>query len=180
MHKDVLEILISREQIEKRVKELAAQIDEDYAGKELIVVSILTGAMPFTTELFLNLQGDARLDSIKASSYGNSTSSSGTVEIIHEIRSTIAGKHVLLVDDVVDSGRTLKALVERLKERQPASIKTCVFLDKKECRAVDFDADYVGYDIPDAFVIGYGLDYAEKYRNLPYVGIIKPEAVRND
>lgn len=178
MHPDVKEILINEEQIAARVKELGAKISQDYQGKEFILVSVLTGAMPFTVDLLRQIQGDVMLDTMIASSYGAETCSCGKVKISKDIKTEIAGKHVLVVDDIIDTGLTLMRLVEQLRERKPASLKTCVFLDKPSRRTVNFKADYCGYEIPDAFAIGYGLDYAEKYRNLPYVGMIKEEAVK--
>ena len=178
MHQDVQEILITEEQIAVKVKELGEQITKDYAGEELIVVAILNGAMTITADLMRHIDGNVVLDSIIASSYGDGTESSGQVKISKDIKQNIEGRNVLLVDDVVDSGRTLKRLVEFLQTRNPKSLKTCAFLDKPSRRAVDYEADYVGYTIPDAFVVGYGLDYAEKYRHLPYVGVIKPEVVK--
>lgn len=178
MHQDVQEILITEEQIAVKVKELGEQITKDYAGEELIVVAILNGAMTITADLMRHIDGNVVLDSIIASSYGDGTESSGQVKISKDIKQNIEGRNVLLVDDVVDSGRTLKRLVEFLQTRNPKSLKTCAFLDKPSRRAVDYQADYVGYTIPDAFVVGYGLDYAEKYRHLPYVGVIKPEAIK--
>lgn len=178
VHSDVKEILFDEEQIARRVGELAQQINQAYQGEELIVVSVLTGAMPFTVDLMRNLEGDIILDSIIASSYGSGTVSSGEVTIKKEMKQDIAGRHVLLVDDVCDTGLTMSLLVQKLQERNPKSLKTCVFLDKPSRRTVSYQADYVGYEIPDVFVIGYGLDYNERYRQLPYVGVIREEAVR--
>lgn len=177
MHPDVQEILITAEEIAVRIKELGAQISQDYQGEELVVVSVLNGAMLFTSDLVRYLDGNIILDSVAASSYGDGTESSGQVNMNKELKNDIADRHVLLVEDVVDSGRTLMALVEKLKAGNPKSVKSCCFLDKPDRRAVDYQADYIGYTIPDVFVIGYGLDYAEKYRNLPYIGVIKPEIV---
>ena len=178
MHPDVKEILFNEEQIAARVAELGRQISEDYAGEEVIVVCVLNGAMPFTADLLRKLEGQVRLDTIAASSYGNSTISSGTVKITKELKTDIVGRNVLLVDDVFDTGLTMSLLVETLQARGAKSIKSCVFLDKTARHSVVYRPDYVGYEIPDAFVIGYGLDYNEQYRQLPYVGIIKSEAIR--
>jgi len=178
MHPDIQEVLITEEQIAIKVKELGEQISKDYQGQELIVVAILNGAMTVTADLMRHIEGNVILDSIIASSYGDSTESSGEVKISKDLKQNIEGRNVLLVDDVVDTGRTLKRLVDYLQTRKPKSLKTCGFLDKPSRRVVDYQADYVGYTIPDAFVVGYGLDYAEKYRHLPYVGVIKPEAVK--
>ncbi len=178
MHPDVKEILFNEEQIAARVAELGRQISEDYAGEEVIVVCVLNGAMPFTADLLRKLEGQVRLDTIAASSYGNGTISSGTVKITKELKTDIVGRNVLLVDDVFDTGLTMSLLVETLQARGAKSIKSCVFLDKTARHSVVYRPDYVGYEIPDAFVIGYGLDYNEQYRQLPYVGIIKSEAIR--
>lgn len=178
MHPDVKEILLDEEQIARRVAELGAQISADYQGQELVVVCVLNGAMPFTADLLRKLDGDVIVDTIAASSYGGGTESSGVVKITKELKNDIAGRHVLLVDDVFDSGRTTSLLVKELAVRGAQSVKSCVFLDKPARRVVDYQPDYVGYEIPDAFVIGYGLDYDEHYRHLPYVGVIKPEAVK--
>ena len=178
MHPDVKEILFNEEQIAARVAELGRQISEDYAGEEVIVVCVLNGAMPFTADLLRKLEGQVRLDTIAASSYGNGTISSGTVKITKELKTDIVGRNVLLVDDVFDTGLTMSLLVETLQARGAKSIKSCVFLDKTARHSVVYRPDYVGYEIPDAFVLGYGLDYNEQYRQLPYVGIIKSEAIR--
>lgn len=178
MHPDVKEILLNEEQIASRVTELGKRISADYAGEEVIVVCALNGAMPFTCDLVRHMDGEVILDSIGASSYGNSTVSSGEVKITKELKQDVAGRNVLLLDDVFDSGLTLSLLVQLMESRGAKSVKTCVFLDKQVPRKVSYRPDYVGYEIPDAFVIGYGLDYAEKYRQLPYVGVIKPEAVK--
>lgn len=178
MHPDVQEILLGEEQIAKRVAELGAQIGNEYRGQELVVVCVLNGALVFTADLLRGLDGEIVLDTIAASSYGGGTESSGTVEITKELKNDIAGRNVLLVDDVFDSGRTISLLVAELTARGAKSVKSCVFLDKPARHAVAYRPDYVGYEIPDAFVIGYGLDYDEKYRYLPYVGVIRPEAVK--
>ena len=172
MHQDVQEILITEEQIAVKVKELGEQITKDYAGEELIVVAILNGAMTITADLMRHIDGNVVLDSIIASSYGDGTESSGQVKISKDIKQNIEGRNVLLVDDVVDSGRTLKRLVEFLQTRNPKSLKTCAFLDKPSRRAVDYQADYVGYTIPDAFVVGYGLDYNQLGRNLKDIYVV--------
>ena len=174
MHPDVKEILLNETQIATRVAELGAQITEDYRGEEVLVVCVLNGAMPFTADLMRKLEGDFRLDTIVASSYGAGTVSSGTVTIKKDLREDITGRNVLLVDDVFDTGLTLSLLVTELQKRNAKSVKSCAFLSKPARHEVDYRPDYIGYEIPDAFVIGYGLDYAEKYRNLPFVGVLKP------
>ena len=178
MHPDVQEILLDEKQIADRVAEMAEQISKDYAGEEVIVVCVLNGAMPFTCDLMRKMNGDIVLDSIIASSYGSGTVSSGEVKIKKEMKQDVIGRNVLLVDDVFDSGLTMSLLVKLVEERGAKSVKSCVFLNKPARRAVSYNPDYIGYDIPDAFVIGYGLDYNERYRELPYVGVIKPEAVK--
>lgn len=178
MHPDVKEILFDEKQIADRVTELGKQLSQDYQGQEVVVISVLTGAMPFTTDLLRKMEGNIILDTMIASSYGSSTVSCGQVKISKDLKIDINNRHVLLVDDVFDTGLTMSLLVEKLKERNPKSIKSCVFLDKPSRRKVDYSPDYVGYEIPDAFVIGYGLDYAERYRELPYIGIINPDVVK--
>ena len=178
MHPDVKEILLTEEQIATRVAELGQQLTKDYENQPLVLVSVLTGAITFTADLMRKIQGDVLLDTLIASSYGSGTVSKGQVNIKKDLSQDIAGKHVLLVDDVCDTGRTMAVLCEILKERGAASVKTCVMLDKPSRREVDFVPDYIGYKIPDVFVIGYGLDYDSKYRHLPYIGRIRPECVK--
>lgn len=176
MHSDVKEILFSEEQIKNRVRELGKQITEDYAGrdKELVLVAILRGSYVFMADLSRSIDLPARVDFMCVSSYGSGTSSSGQVQITKDLSDQIEGKDILIVEDILDSGNTLYYLTEILKARKPASIKLCTLLDKPERRVKPITADYSGFSIPDAFVVGYGLDYAEQYRTLPYVGILKP------
>jgi len=176
MHPDVKEILFSTEQLDARVKGLGAQITKDYAGKtdELVLVSILRGSYMFMADLSRSIDLPVRVDFMCVSSYGAGTSSSGQVQITKDLSDPIEGKDVIIVEDILDSGNTLFYLTEILKARKPASIKLCTLLDKPDRRVKPISADYCGFTIPDAFVVGYGLDYAEKYRNLPYVGILKP------
>jgi len=159
-------VLIPEDQIKQKVKQLASQISQDYRDKELLVVGILKGSFIFMADLVRELQVKTYIDFMQVSSYHTSMESSGEVIFVKDIGSDIKGKDVLIVDDIIDTGRTLKALVEALSQRQPRSLKTCVLLDKKERREVDYDADYVGFEIPDRFVIGYGLDWAEEGRTL--------------
>ncbi|WP_457624035.1 hypoxanthine phosphoribosyltransferase [Persephonella sp.] len=159
-------VLIPEDQIKHKVKQLASQISQDYRDKELLVVGILKGSFIFMADLVRELQVKTYIDFMQVSSYHTSMESSGEVIFVKDIGSDIKGKDVLIVDDIIDTGRTLKALVEALSQRQPRSLKTCVLLDKKERREVDYDADYVGFEIPDRFVIGYGLDWAEEGRTL--------------
>ena len=160
------EVLIREEDIKSKVKELGEKISEDFEGKELLVVGILKGSFIFMADLVRELKGKVYIDFMQVSSYHTSMESSGEVIFVKDLAQDIKGKNVLIVDDIIDTGRTIKALVEALQQREPAMLKTCVLLDKKERREVDYDVDYVGFVIPDKFVIGYGLDWAEEGRNL--------------
>ena len=164
-------VLYSAEEIKDKVKELASQIEKDYAGEELLVVGILKGASVFCADLIREINLDVRMDFMVVSSYGTSTDSSGTVKIIKDV--DIENKNVLIVEDIIDSGLTLSSLVAALKTRKPKSLRLCTLLDKPERRTSDIKVDYVGYVIEDKFIVGYGIDYAEKYRNLPYIGIVE-------
>ena len=164
-------ILLSQEQIQKRVKELGEQITKDYHGKEPVFIGMLKGAVYFFSDLTKNVKLPLMIDFARLSSYRNGTTS-GEMELIADITANIDGKDVIIVEDIVDSGKTLSYFVNLLKKKNPASIKICAFLDKKERREVDITADYVGFDIPCGFVIGYGLDYAEKYREFPFLAEI--------
>ncbi|MFP6854227.1 MAG: hypoxanthine phosphoribosyltransferase [Opitutales bacterium] len=172
---DLERILVSEESIRKRISELGREIDAAYEGKEILLVTLLNGAIVFTADLIRNIRRPLWLDSLRARSYGEGTTSSGTPEITGDLRLPVEGSDVLLVDDILDTGNTLSRVTTELSRRNPASIKSCVLLDKKERRQTDFEADWVGFEIPDHFVVGYGLDYAERYRHFPYVGILKPE-----
>ncbi|MCI8595048.1 MAG: hypoxanthine phosphoribosyltransferase [Oscillospiraceae bacterium] len=174
LHSDVESVLFTEEQLKTRVKEMGAEIRRDYAGKEPVLVSILRGSFMFTADLMRALDLPCKVDFMAASSYGSGTSSSGQVKLIKDLVEDIEGKDVLVLEDILDSGNTLSSLLELLKERKPASIKLCVLLDKPERREKPVAVHYTGFSIPDAFVVGYGLDYDEKYRNLPYIGILKP------
>ncbi len=172
---DNYRILLSQETIAKRVKELGEEITHDYQGKEPVVICMLKGAVYFFADLTKNIKLPLMLDFARLSSYRNGTTS-GQMELIYDITAKIEGRDVILVEDIVDSGKTLSYFIELLKKRHPASVKICAFLDKKERREVDIDVDYVGFDIPCGFVIGYGLDYAERYREFPFLAeIINPE-----
>ncbi len=173
--KDLEKILVSEDSISKRVRELAADLSDEYGSNDVTVVSILSGAMVFTADLLRLLEFPTRLDCLRAESYGNLAESSGPPKITNPLKTDVAGRHVLIVDDILDSGRTLKSILEYLGQAKPASLKSCVLLDKKDRRKVDITADFVGFEIPDAFVVGYGLDFAERYRNLPCIGILKQE-----
>ena len=174
MHKDVKEILFSEEQLKQRVEQLAAEINRDYAGQELMLISVLRGSFVFMADLVRELTVPCTVDFMAVSSYGSGTSSSGQVQITKDLSEDISGKHVLVVEDILDSGNTLSYLLELLRARKPASIRLCTLLDKPERRIKPVQLDYTGFSIPDAFVVGYGLDYDEHYRNLPYIGILKP------
>jgi len=175
---DVAQVLISEEQLKAKVKELGTRIARDYADKNPLVISVLKGATVFVADLIRQMDIPLGIDFIATSSYGNSDASSGVVRIVMDLASSIRGRHVLLVEDIVDTGHTLNYLLGILRSREPASIRLCVLLDKPERREVSIIADYVGFSIPDYFVVGYGLDYAQKYRNLPFVGVLKPELYR--
>ena len=175
MLKDIQEVLISEEELQSKVKELAAQISEDYAGKNLLLLCILKGGVMFMADLARNITIPAELDFMAVSSYGSSSESSGVVKIVKDLNDHIEGKHVLIVEDIIDSGLTLNYLVKYLKPRGPESVEICTILDKPERREVDVEVKYKGFDVPNAFLVGYGLDYAEKYRNIPFIGILKEE-----
>jgi len=159
-------ILITEQEIKEKVRQLGKQITEDYKDKEILVVGILKGSFIFMADLVREIEGKVYIDFMQVSSYHTNMESSGEVIFVKDLSGDIKGKDVLIVDDIIDTGRTLEALVEALKQREPASIKTCVLLDKKERREVNYDADYVGFVIPDRFVVGYGLDWAEEGRTL--------------
>jgi hypoxanthine phosphoribosyltransferase len=175
MREDVAEILISEQELQDRIKELARQIEADYEGKDLLAVGLLRGAVTFMVDLTRAMRRRVAIDFMAVSSYGSSTESSGVVRILKDLDESIEGRHVLIVEDIVDSGLTLNYILEILGRRRPASLRVCALLDKKERRLVDVPIDYVGFGIPDAFVVGYGLDFAQDYRNLPFVGVLKPE-----
>lgn len=167
------EVLFSRDIVDRRVKELAEQISNDYAGREILIVGILKGAFIFMADLIRSLKVSSRVDFVRLASYGNGSVSSGDVRITKDLETPIAGREVLIVEDIIDTGLTLSRLIEVFRERQPASLKVCAFLDKAERRQVPLTADYVGFVIPDRFVVGYGLDYNEQFRFLPDVCILK-------
>jgi hypoxanthine phosphoribosyltransferase len=168
-----IKVLVSQEEVEKKIRELGEQISRDYAGKEIHLICVLKGGVFITCELAKNISLPLSIDFMAVSSYGDETVSSGRVKIIKDLDDTIEGKHVLIVEDIIDSGNTLKYLLEILKCRKPESIKICTLLDKPDRRVTEVDVDYTGFQIPDKFVVGYGLDYMQKYRNLPYIGVIE-------
>ena len=174
MINDVEKVLLSEEQLSQKIAELGEEISKDYQGKEIVAICVLKGAILFMADLAMAVKVPMALDFMAVSSYGNGTSTSGTVRILKDLDNSIEGKHVLVVEDIIDSGVTLKYLLKNLKSRKPASIKLCTLLNKPERRRVEVDIDYCGFTVPDYFLVGYGLDYAEKYRNLPFIGILKP------
>ncbi|MBP7254721.1 MAG: hypoxanthine phosphoribosyltransferase [Negativicutes bacterium] len=174
MINDVEKVLLSEEQLSQKIAELGEEISKDYQGKEIVAICVLKGAILFMADLARAVKVPMALDFMAVSSYGNGTSTSGTVRILKDLDNSIEGKHVLVVEDIIDSGVTLKYLLKNLKSRKPASIKLCTLLNKPERRRVEVDIDYCGFTVPDYFLVGYGLDYAEKYRNLPFIGILKP------
>lgn len=171
--KEVERVLITQEDIARRLPEMAREIQRDFAGRELVVVSLLNGTVMFLADLIRHLSLPLRLDFIGVSSYGAGTSS-GQLVFTKELRIDVRGRDVLLVDDILDTGRTMVRVLDKLKALDPRRIKTCVLLNKASRRTEKIEADYVGFEIPDFFVIGYGLDYAERYRNLPFVGVLRP------
>lgn len=175
MHQDVEKILYTEEELKQRVAELGAQITRDYQGKNLVVASVLRGSYIFMADLTRAIELPLSVDFMAVSSYGAGTTSSGQVEIKKDLSDSIEGKDLIIVEDILDSGNTLFYLRDILRARKPASVKICTLLDKPDRRTRPIVSDYTGFTIPDAFVVGYGLDYDEKYRNLPYIGILKPE-----
>jgi len=176
---DVERVLLSAEDLSNRIAEIGAQITEDYAGKEILMIGVLRGAVIFMADLARTIKVPVAIDFMAVSSYGAAMNSSGVVRIMKDLDENIEGKHILVVEDIIDSGLTLNYLLDNLKSRKPASIKLCTLLNKPERRKVKVTIDYNGFDVPDYFVVGYGLDYAEKYRNLPFIGILKPEVYQD-
>ena len=175
MQDDVKKVLLSEEELHAKVAEMGAQVTQDYEGKNLLLVTVLKGAVIFLADLMREIKQPAEIDFMVVSSYGSGVKSSGVVKIVKDLDINLEGKDILIVEDILDSGMTLDYIKNILQDRNPASIRICTLLDKPARRKVDLQADYVGFTIPDEFVIGYGLDYDEKYRNLPYVGVLKPE-----
>lgn len=180
MRNDIDHVLISEEELKNRVAELGAQISADYAGKKPILVSVLRGSFIFMADLTRHIQPFCLVDFMAVSSYGAGTVSSGQVNIIKDLSDSIEGKDVIVVEDILDSGNTLSYLFQVLQARHPASLKLCTLLDKPSRRTKPITADYVGFTVPDKFVVGYGLDYDELYRNLPYIGVLKPCVYEKD
>ena len=170
-----IEVLLTEAEVDKRIQEIGDQISKDYAGKQVHLVCVLKGGSFFMCELAKRISVPVSLDFMSVSSYGGDTKSSGVVRIVKDLDEPLKDKHVIVIEDIVDSGRTLSYLLDMLESREPADVKLCTLLDKPDRRVVDVKVDYTGFEIPDEFVVGYGLDYCQKYRNLPYIGVLKPE-----
>ena len=170
-------VLIDEHRLQERIRELGRELSQDYAGRELLLVGVLKGAVFFMADLMRNLSVPCEIDFMAISSYGASTDSSGVVRILKDLDINIEGRHVLVVEDIIDSGLTLSYLMRNLQARKPASLEICALLTKPERRETDVPVRYIGFEIPNRFVIGYGLDYAERYRNLPYVGVLDPRLI---
>ncbi len=175
LYDDVAEVLISEEQIQQKIAEIGARICTDFAGEQILIVAVLKGALLFLADLIRHIDLPLAIDFLAVSSYGAGTESSGVVRILKDLDETIEHQNVIIVEDIVDSGRTLDYLLRMLRQRNPATLHVCTLLDKRERREIDVPIDYVGFEVPDAFVVGYGLDYAEHYRQLPFIGVLKPE-----
>lgn len=175
IHPDIKEVLYTEEEIRQATQELGAVLTKEYAGKNPLVIGVLKGAIMFMTDLSRAMDCDLELDFMDVTSYGAAIESSGDVKILKDLDTSVEGRDLLIVEDIIDTGRTLSYLIEIFRHRKAKSIKVVTLLDKKERRAVDLEADYVGIHIPNEFVVGYGLDYIEKYRNLPYIGVLKEE-----
>ncbi|MGF7059747.1 hypoxanthine phosphoribosyltransferase [Brassicibacter mesophilus] len=178
MREYIKEVLVSKEQLQQRVSEIGKKISEDYKDKDLMLVGVLKGAFMFMSDLAKNIDIPLTIDFMAVSSYGNSTESSGVVRILKDLEASIEGKDILIVEDIIDTGLTLSYLVSNLKSRGASSVKICTLLDKPERRLVDVELEYKGFDIPDEFVVGYGIDFAEGYRNLPDVCVLKESAYK--
>jgi hypoxanthine phosphoribosyltransferase len=175
LHQDIEEVLIDEATLQRRVAELGTDITRDYQGQRLLLLGILKGAAVFLVDLARAIQLPVEIDFMAISSYGSATESSGVVRILKDLDYPIEGKDVLIVEDIIDSGLTLRYLLETLRNRKPASLRVCILLDKAKERDQPLDMDYIGFSIPNRFVVGYGLDYAQIYRNLPYIGVLRPE-----
>jgi hypoxanthine phosphoribosyltransferase len=180
LHEDIEEVLISADEIQAMIGRLAKQISEDYRGQDLLLIGVLKGAFMFMADLAREITLPVEFDFMAVSSYGSSTKSSGVVRILKDLDYEITGRHVLLVEDIIDSGLTINYLLRYLEARNPASLEICSLFWKKGEQAVPMDVRYPGFEIPPVFIVGYGLDYAEKYRNLPYIGVLKEAAYRSD
>jgi hypoxanthine phosphoribosyltransferase len=178
LREHLTEVLFTREQLAAKVEELGTRLTRDYRGKDPLFVGILTGSFPFIADLVRTIDLKLEVDFMAVSSYGKGTKSSGVVKILKDLDRPMQGRHVVLVEDIVDTGLTLKYLMENLATRHPASMSICTLLDKKDARKEPIEIRYAGFDCPDAFVVGYGLDYAGHYRNLPYIGVLSPDRIR--
>jgi hypoxanthine phosphoribosyltransferase len=174
VHADLDSVLVSEFDIKKRIKKLGAEITALYGQEEITIVAVINGAILFTADLIRHIENPFRLDCIRISSYRNDTKSVGKPQVLGHLSLDLANRHVLLIDDILDTGKTLSMLVSMIQKMHPATVRTCVLLDKRGRREVEFEADLVGFQIPDKFVVGYGLDFAERYRNLPCIGVLKP------
>jgi hypoxanthine phosphoribosyltransferase len=174
LHADFETVLVSETAIRRRVRNLGSEIAAAYGGEEITVVAIINGAILFTADLLRQIPNPIRLDCIRITSYRDATKSRGKPRLLQSLTLDLGGRHVLLIDDILDTGKTLTVVVDLIGRLKPASVRTCVLLDKRGRREVDFEADFVGFQIPDKFVVGYGLDFAERYRNLPCIGVLKP------
>ena len=175
LNNDILKVLLTEEELKAKCAEMGAQITKDYQGKNLLLVTVLKGAVVYLADLMRHIDLPCAIDFMVVSSYGSGTETSGVVKIVKDLDQDLAGKDILIVEDILDTGVTLHYLKGLLQSRNPASIRIATLLDKPERRKVDLQSDYAGFQVPDEFVVGYGLDYVEKYRNLPYIGILKPE-----
>ncbi|MBD7895511.1 hypoxanthine phosphoribosyltransferase [Limosilactobacillus sp. Sa3CUN2] len=180
MNNDIERVLYSEEEINRRMDELAKQLTAEYKEQRPLIISVMTGAVLFTVDMIKRMDIMAKLDFIDVSSYYGGTSSTGEVKLVQDLKSDIRGRSILIMEDIVDTGHTLKFLIDLLKERGAKSVKVCTLLDKPEGRQVEVKADYVGFNVPNEFLVGYGLDYKGYYRNLPYVGILKPAVYEKD
>lgn len=180
MHDDILEILIGEDQLHAKIAELGQQITQHYQDKQLLLLGTLKGAVPFIADLARAIPLPLEIDYMAVASYGDSTHSSGIVRILKDLEGPIDQKHVLIIEDIIDSGLTLHYLLDMLRRREPLSLRICTLLHKNRERLKSVEVDYVGFHIPDKFVVGYGLDYAQRYRNLPYIGILKPSVYMRD
>ena len=180
MKNDIERVLISEEEIQKKVKELGSQLTEEYKDRFPLAIGVLKGATLFMADLLKRIDTHLEMDFMDVSSYGRSTVSSGEVKIIKDLDASVEGRDIIIIEDIIDSGLTLSYLVELFHYRKAKSVKIVTLLDKPTGRKADIQADYIGFIVPDAFVVGYGLDYAEKYRNLPYIGILEPRVYSND
>ncbi|MDH6363918.1 hypoxanthine phosphoribosyltransferase [Enterococcus sp. PF1-24] len=177
---DIEKVLLSKEEIDARCQELGAELTNEYRGKNPLIVGVLKGAVPFMADIVRSIDTQLEIDFMDVSSYGNATVSSGEVKIVKDLDTNVEGRDLVIVEDIIDSGRTLAYLVDLFKYRKANSVKIVTLLDKPEGRVIELEADYVGFKVPNEFVVGYGLDYAEAYRNLPYVGVLKPEIYQSN